>query len=104
VREQLWFVFKTFITTILMVMVLQVRLGQNTVEQHVMRLYYTSAISVPIQQAVDGGVRAIHVGWKSTLNFISLKDRAGKSRWPFHIERHPKALEKQENESEENLN
>ena len=102
-KEQLWFVVKTFITTLLMVMVLQVRIGQNTVEQHVMRLYYTSAISVPIQDAVDGGVKAIHTGWKSVLNFVKLKDHTGKSRWPFHVERHPKALEKQQvEESEEN--
>lgn len=103
-KEQLWFTLKTFIATILMVLVLQVRIGQSRIEDHVMRLYYTSAIAEPVQSVVDGGVRAIHTGWKSALSFMSFKDKAGKSRWPFHLERHPRALEKQQAESEENLN
>lgn len=102
-REQLWFTLKTLIATLLMVTVLQVRIGQSKIEDHVLRFYYTSAIAAPIQQVVDGGVRAIHTGWNKAVSAVSLKDKAGKSRWPFQFERHPKALEKQQVESE-NLN
>ena len=100
-REQLWFAFKTLVTTILMVMVLQTRVGQTTVEQHLLGLYYSTALVVPVQQAVDGGVQAIHTGWKTVLHYLSLKDKTGKSRWSLNFERHPKALEQKSEDSEQ---
>lgn len=100
-KEQLWFVIKTLITTLLMVMVLQTRVGQSTMEQHLLGFYYSSSLVVPVQEAVDGGVRAIRVGWKSVVHLISLKDKTGKSRWPINFERHPKALEKSSTELEQ---
>ncbi len=99
-KEQIWFVIKTLITTLLMVMVMQTRVGQSTIEQHLLGFYYSSSLAVPVQEAVDGGVRAIRVGWQKTLHFISLKDKTGKSRWPINFERHPKALEKSSTQTE----
>ena len=66
----LFFVLKTFIGTFLLVVLLQVKVGQETIEYHVMNWIHDSPMTEPIQEAARGGVVAFRELWKKLTSGI----------------------------------
>lgn len=63
------FFIKTLIVTFLIVAVLQVHVGQDSLEDHASRFIRTSPLVAPIQAAAESGARAV----RQTTKWISVQ-------------------------------
>lgn len=60
----LFFLIKTLIGTFVIVVLLQIKVGNSTVEHYVMDWIHNSEMAEPIQEAAHGGVVFIRESWK----------------------------------------
>ncbi|MDC0980310.1 hypothetical protein OAQ84_01100 [Bdellovibrionales bacterium] len=66
----LYFLIKTLIGTFVVVVLLQIKIGEGTVERHVMGWIHQSEMTAPIQEAAHGGVIAIRELWKKIVSGV----------------------------------
>jgi ABC-type molybdate transport system substrate-binding protein len=64
------FVIKSLIMTIVVIVCLQIRVGQQTVEGHAMNWIHNSAISQHLQDVAEGAVKLAVEGKKAVVEFI----------------------------------
>lgn len=72
------FVAKTLAVTLVLVVLLQIRIGETTLEQKAMFFIHDSPIVEPLREVADGSVRAIRNGFRGFLDQLGQK---GKSLW-----------------------
>lgn len=61
---EFFFVLKTLIFSVVILFVLQLRLGGETLERKSERLIYHSSISIDMQSVAGGAIKAGHEGWR----------------------------------------
>lgn len=77
--SELFFVIKSFIISIVLIMFLQVKLGNTTVENHTFSWIHGSAIGKHLAKVAEGGTLVIKNGITSITQFIS-KTISGNSK------------------------
>jgi hypothetical protein len=96
------FVFRTLLFTVLLVLAMQIRVGQNTIEDHVMATLTSSAVVTPINSVATGAVKFARNMWnKANRSFdshfsrsISEENRPGTRGFNISIERSEKAIKR----------
>ncbi|MCB0408057.1 MAG: hypothetical protein KDD34_07635 [Bdellovibrionales bacterium] len=84
---------KSIAVTILIVLLLQIKIGNDTVEDQAVFWFRSSSIVQPIQTVVDGGVKLIRNTLSGVANLFHFKifqkvnERAGNRDLNFKIER-----------------
>ncbi|MBT4760467.1 MAG: hypothetical protein HOO06_02110 [Bdellovibrionaceae bacterium] len=68
-----FFIIRTFIITFIVVMVLQIRIGDNTLEERAVVYMQTSQAMKPVHEVVHGGVLAIKGGFKNFMGLFQSK-------------------------------
>lgn len=97
--SELLFVIKTFLFTVVLVMMMQIKIGDNTLEQQSHSLIQKSAITSWLQEAAAGGVVLIQKGASQVSQFMSEKFGKGREevkkaggRLKFEFERSKEAM------------
>jgi hypothetical protein len=97
-----WFSFlQTLILTLVVIILLQIKIGESTLEQRTIQWYRTSNLAAPIQEVADGGaklVRDVINKIADSVNiqiFEKVKDRPGHRDMGLRLERSKKFLEEQ---------
>ena len=97
-----WFSFlQPLIMTLVVIVLLQIKIGDSTLEQRTIQWYRTSDLAAPIQQVANGGARIV----RDVLNkvadsvnfqlFEDVKNRPGSRDLGLKLERSKKFLEQQ---------
>jgi len=94
------FFLRSFIFTILLVLCLQIRWGQDSLEDLTMNLLTSSAVVAPINQSAQGAVRFVRNMWsKANRSFdthfsraLQEENRPGSRHLAFSIERSETAV------------
>lgn len=84
--SEFFFVVKTMLFSFLLLMVLQMKVGSSTVEQHSERWIYESRVGNEIQAVASGAVRAGYDGWSWLQIQIGQekKERSSRNRSSNH--------------------
>jgi len=69
--DALKFVLKCFFFTALLVVLMQIKVGGNTVENHSFRWLQKSGVSQYIQSVAAGGAMALRQGFTSTKHMVT---------------------------------
>jgi hypothetical protein len=72
--EDVMFVIKCMIVTVVLVVAMQIRVGHHTLEGHVMRWVHRSNVSETLQDVADGAIRAAHKGKDALVSAIGSSD------------------------------
>jgi hypothetical protein len=57
--SEITFFLKTFVLTVAVVLVMQIQVGESSLESHTMSWVQTSAIVAPINAAAEGGAKVV---------------------------------------------
>ncbi|MCB9025633.1 MAG: hypothetical protein H6625_04905 [Bdellovibrionaceae bacterium] len=71
--SEIFFILKSFILTILIVIFMQVKVGETTIEEKTLLWIESSTIISPIQKIVDGGVKVVKETWKTAFGNLNSK-------------------------------
>lgn len=108
--SELFFVIKTFLFTIVIVLMMQIKIGDSTIEQSSHSFIQKSAITGWLQEAAAGGIVLIQRGAAQASGF--LRDHFGKGqeeakkvggRLKFEFERSKEALSSQAKEAHKKI-
>lgn len=79
----IFFVLKCLVFTVVLVILMQIRIGGTTLEEKALHWTHNSSVMQPIQQVADGSVKALREGWKKTYQWISAPfSNWGGKEWP----------------------
>ena len=84
---------KSIAVTILIVLLLQIKIGNDTIEDQAVFWFHSSSLVQPMQTVVDGGVKLIRNTLNGVVNLFHFKvfqkvsERAGNRDLNFKIER-----------------
>ncbi len=87
--SEFFFFVKSLVLTLVMVLVMQIQVGERTLESHAMGWVQTSALVAPIQSAAHGGAKMLRDGIAKLEAAISQrrgqnkKEEAKKPASPF---------------------
>lgn len=93
--SEIFFIIKSLVLTILIVIFMQVKVGDTTIEEKTLMWIEGSVIILPLQKIVDGGVKAVSETWKLVFgnlnsqffNSVKQKNLPGKRDLNLVIER-----------------
>lgn len=95
-----WISFiQSLIMTLVVIVLLQIKIGEFTLEQRAVDWYRTSNVAAPIQEVAEGGARIVRDAVNKvadSLNFKlfeQVKDRPGQRDMKFRLERSKQFLE-----------
>ncbi|MCB0389918.1 MAG: hypothetical protein KDD58_01450 [Bdellovibrionales bacterium] len=71
--SELLFIVKSFVLTILIVIFMQVKVGETTIEEKTLMWIESSPIILPLQEVVQGGVKFIREGWQTVFGNLNSK-------------------------------
>lgn len=69
--EELKFVLKCFLFTALLVVLMQIKVGGSSVENHSFRWLQKSGVSQYVQSVAAGGAMALRRGFTATKNMVT---------------------------------
>lgn len=69
----LFFFLKMIVMTVVFLLFLQIKIGQNTLEEKVRVAINNSAVITPLEEVAAGGVKAIEQGWKKLSQLVGHK-------------------------------
>lgn len=69
--EQFIFVSKIFLATVVIVFLMQIQVGNHTIETHLDQALKSSAITAPLRETSHATVLVLEKGYRSTKNWIS---------------------------------
>lgn len=107
---QIFFFMKALVMTLIFVFLLQIRVGQSTIEEHTVHWFQASAFSQPLGEVAQGGVVVIRNLWNRLTSGIQTKfwesteniNKPGMRELKFKLERSRKYLaEKAEKAAEQ---
>ena len=91
------FVVKTLVISLLVVTLLQVHIGGNTLEQHMVGIASHSVIITPIEGVVEAVAVSMHRSWDHMTNYVKSRAfRPGSRENQLKLERHPDVIKKTE--------
>lgn len=79
--SEIFFIIKTFVFTVVLIFILQVKLGTRTIEEHSIDLFYSSSIGMEIQKVADVGVKCIQKTWNKMLHYLIEKNFLNKDNF-----------------------
>jgi len=84
--SDLFHIAKSIILTLVIVVILQIKVGEFTLEQSVVHWAQQSSIITPVQQVADGGLKVLRELWHNTLGKINSKffNQIDNSNTPGH--------------------
>lgn len=99
--RELFFFVKSLILTVIVVMLMQIEVGDNTVEQKAMMWIESSPIVSPLREAAEGGAKLVRQGWKQVAGAFDKvlsdgfkrENLSGSRDVRFRLERSKKVLE-----------
>ena len=65
------FVVKTFIFTLILVVIMQIKIGGFTIEEHSLDWLHESSVVRELQEVAQGAIRASKSGYKTVSNLFS---------------------------------
>ena len=74
--EEVMFVIKSLIVTVVVIVCLQIRVGQQTVEAHAMDWIHHSSISQHLQDVAEGAVKVANQGKSAVANLVGSSQAA----------------------------
>ena len=93
----LWFFLKTLVSSLVIVLLLQIRIGGTTLEQKTIAAASNSLWLSPIEGVVEASVMGLHRGWDRITNHVKSRAfRPGSRESIFKFERHPEVIKKAE--------
>lgn len=95
-----WFFLKAVIITFILLSVLQVKVGEETLEEKALTFVHSSSYAKPIQEVSQGAVTFITQIWRKATHSLSSKymknfsdkEAAGRRALRFQVERSEKFL------------
>jgi hypothetical protein len=100
--QNVWFFVKTFLITLLIVTLLQVRISGRTLEQRTVDLASHSLVVEPFQVLANSTVLGFHRVWDQiTEKLRAHRSHPGARATAFKLERHPDVLKKEASDSNE---
>jgi hypothetical protein len=69
--ESISFFFKSFLLAFVAIILMQVQVGGDTIENHILDFVHGSSIAHPIQLVADGGAKAIRTGWNYVSGWVN---------------------------------
>jgi hypothetical protein len=91
----LWFVFKSFVLTLMIIMVLQLRFGETSLEQKLTVHAKNSGLIGTAQTMAEGVARITGDGWRNFVSFVNRIFRWESSDRKISIERSRAYLKEQ---------
>jgi hypothetical protein len=74
--EDVMFVVKCFIVTAVIIVAMQIRVGHQTAESHVMSWLHNSTVSHTLQDVAEGAVKAGKSGKDAVMNLVGSNESA----------------------------
>ena len=71
--SELFFIIKSFVLTILIVILMQVKVGETTIEEKTLMWIESSPVVLPLQEVVEGGVKVARETWKTVFGNLNSK-------------------------------
>lgn len=71
--SELFFFLKCFVMALVFIVLLQIRMGDSTLEDRAMSWVRQSSLVQPLQEVAQGGVTVIREGWKGLANKVGSK-------------------------------
>lgn len=68
---EIFFILKSFFLTFLVVIFMQVKVGEQTIEQKTLNYIANSSLIGPLQEVVDGGVKVLRDSWQRVFGHIN---------------------------------
>ena len=101
--SEIFFILKSFFLTLVVIIIMQVKVGENTIEEKTLQWIESSPMVSPLQEVASGGVKVVQQAWKAvfgSLNskfFSAVKDKnlPGKRDLNFVLERSQEYLRDQ---------
>ena len=101
--DEVKFALKLFIVSILIVMGLQVKIGQSTLEDRMETAFQSSWIAQPLQKVTDGAVLAIRNAMQNVSDYanktVSGPEPQKASRIDFNLHRSQSVMENEKNKA-----
>lgn len=69
--ESVWFIAKSLVVTIIVIMAMQIQVGTSTIEKHINQAARTSGVIDIAQDMADGISRIARTGWKSLVGGVN---------------------------------
>ena len=70
-KDELKFFVKTFLIGLVAIILMQLKVGESTVETHAISFVQSSAIVEPLRAVADGGAKALRDGYVFSKNKIN---------------------------------
>jgi hypothetical protein len=69
--EAFSFFFKSLLIAFVAVLLMQIELGGDTVESHILTFVRTSTVTEPVQNVATGATKAVRNGWNYVTKFVN---------------------------------
>ena len=71
--SELFFILKSILLTLVVVVLMRIKIGPLTLEERTTSWVQSAAITLPIQEVANGGVKLIREGWKRVFGNLNSK-------------------------------
>lgn len=70
-KQELLFFLKTFAIGLAVILLMQLKVGENTVEAHAMTFVHSSTVVEPLRAVANGGAKLLQDGYHYSKNKIA---------------------------------
>ena len=81
---EIFFVIKTFVITLVVVLLLQIKIGPQTIDEKIHASIQASQLAAPLEETVKGGVLMLEHGYRKLISLFnhSLKEKINQENAP----------------------
>ena len=106
---EMFFIAKSLVITVVVIVVMQVKVGETTIEQKTLHWIESSPVVLPVQEVALGGVKVVRETWKKIFgnlnnkfwNSVDQQNAPGKRDLKFTLERSEEFLRRQADKLQE---
>ncbi len=85
--DSLFFIIKSFILTVVLVLILQIKFGGSTVEERLSDTMHSVGIVDVAQTMADGAMKTLRNGWRSVTSGLVTSEQPGNRASKFNFDR-----------------